>query len=430
MPDYEEIHKRRADREAARKAREERERKQLVRKLTMAAVALALVVIVIFSVATGNPVQPVVDDTLENGDAVETTESNSPWNRDPTTVIHLVAAGDLNVTDLVMASGKVAGGYNFNETFIDVAPIFSQADLAVINLEGNFCGAPYGSETTSAPPELAECLVNLGIDMIQVANSSTVNNGLLGLNQTLSTLRGTGLEPVGAFATPEEFRQSKGYTICEVQGIRIAFVAFTKGVGSLGLPVGSEDCVNLLYTDYATTYSQIDEDQIRRVLRAAENEDPDITIALLHWGSEHNDEIRSTQGKIVELMQKEGVDAIIGTHPHRVHQITYDEMTGAFVAYSLGDLIGDTSRAGTNYSIILDLEITMDNDTGATRITNWSYTPIYTLTETEGGGKRRVVRIHEAMFAYENNFVDRVTKAAYDSMANSLLRIEARVKGE
>jgi hypothetical protein len=26
--------------------------------------------------------------------------------------------------------------------------------------------------------------------------------------------------------------------------------------------------------------------------------------------------------------------------------------------------------------------------------------------------------------------VDRVTKAAYDSMANSMLRIEARVKGE
>ena len=396
----------------------------------MAAVALALVVIVIVSVATGDTVQPVVDDTLENGETVEVTESDSPWRQDPTTVIHLAAAGDLNVTDLVMASGKVAGGYNFNETFIDVAHLFSQADLAVINLEGNFCGAPYGSSTTSAPPELAECLVNLGIDMIQVANSCTVNNGLLGLNQTLSTIRSMGLEPVGAFATPEEFRQSKGYTICEVQGIRIAFVAFTKGVGSLGLPVGSEDCVNLLYTDYATTYSQIDEEGIRKVLRAAENEDPDITIALLHWGSEHNDEIRSTQGKIVELMQEEGVDAIIGTHPHRVHKITYDEMTGAFVAYSLGDLIGDTSRAGTNYSIILDLEITMDNDTGATRVTNWSYTPIYTLTEDEGGGKRRVVRIHEAMFAYENNFVDRITKAAYDSMANSLTRIEARVKGE
>ena len=56
------------------------------------------------------------------------------------------------------------------------------------------------------------------------------------------------------------------------------------------------------------------------------------------------------------------------------------------MAYSLGDFFGDAVRGCSNYSIILDLEITKDSSTGATRVTDWTYTPIYTLTENECDG--------------------------------------------
>lgn len=82
-------------------------------------------------------------------------------------------------------------------------------------------------------------------------------------------------------------------------------------------------------------------------------------------------------------MKKQGVDVIIGTHPHTVQAIEYDELAGTLVAYSLGDFFGDASRGGTNYSIILDLEITKDSSTGTTKVTNYSYTPIYTVSEAE-----------------------------------------------
>ena len=125
----------------------------------------------------------------------------------------------------------------------------------------------------------------------------------------------------------------------------------------------------------------------------------------------------------------QGVDVILGTHSHLLQQITYDEVSGEFVAYSLGDFFGDAERGGTNYSIILDLEITRDNESGQTKVTGYEYIPIYTLSEKEGGGQRRVVRIREAMKAYEENYVDRVSKSAYDSMEYALERIEARIKG-
>ena len=64
-----------------------------------------------------------------------------------------------------------------------------------------------------------------------------------------------------------------------------------------------------------------------------------------------------------------------------------------------------------------------------TKVTDFSYIPIYTLKESECDGFRRVVRIHEAMAAYEGNYVDKVTADAYAQMEYSLKRIKARVTG-
>jgi len=310
---------------------------------------------------------------------------------------------------------------------MDVAPILSQAGLSIINFEGNVCGAPYGTETLSAPQQLLEALKNAGVDVLQMANSCSIKNGLLGLTSTLSSIRAAGLEPVGAYSSADEFRKTKGYTICQVGDVKIALVAFTKGVGSLGLPVGSEDCVNLLYEDYYTTYQTINKKAIRNVLRAAADEKPDLTIALLHWGSEYNEAISDSQKSIASLMLSEGVDVIFGSHPHLVHPIDFDEENGTLVAYSLGDFFGDGERGGTNYSIIVDIEVTKDYDTGITKVTDYSYTPIYTLAENQCDGFRRVVRIENAMSAYELNFVDKITQACYENMVFAMDRIVTRV---
>jgi len=44
-------------------------------------------------------------------------------------------------------------------------------------------------------------------------------------------------------------------------------------------------------------------------------------------------------------------------------------------------------------------------------------------------GDRRVVRIHQAIRAYEDNFVDSITEACYQDMKYSLERITDRIKG-
>ena len=326
-------------------------------------------------------------------------------------------------------SGLAVSGYDYSPVFKDVASILADADLTVMNFEGNICGEPYGSETTSAPVQLLSALRSCGVDMLQMANSCAINNGLNGLTSTLNAIRSAGMEPLGAYATANELRNSKGYTMTEIQGIKVAFVAFTKGLGGRGMPAGSEGLVNLLYKDYATTYKEIDREGITAILKNVAAEKPDITVAMLHWGSEYNDDISKTQNSIVSLMQEQGVDIILGTHPHTLQPIVFDEDKGTLVVYSLGDFFGDAVRGATNYSIILDIEITRDANAGTTRVTDFSFTPIYTVTETEsiGNTDRKVVRIYKAIEANQGNFLDKINETCKANMEYALVRIDQRV---
>ena len=420
------MEKRREKREAQRKRRQAQVRRM---RLTMALIVLLLA-------ACGYGIYRLTQsadsgETAQQAVTVPTTEETKetlPIQKSPITTIHIKAAGDLNVTDAVVNAGMAVNSYDFSPVFKDVAAILSDADLTVMNFEGNICGAPYGSGTTSAPAELLTALRGCGVDLLQMANSCAINNGLNGLTSTLRAIRSAGIEPVGAFSSSEEFKKSKGYTMTEIQGVKVGFVAFTKGLGGRGMPAGSEDLVNILYTDYATEYQKIDKTRITSILKSMEEEKPDLTVALLHWGSEYNDDISKTQEQIASLLKKNGVDVIIGTHPHTLQPIEFDKSTGTLVAYSLGDFFGDANRGATNYSVILDLEITKDENAGTTKVTDYTLHPIYTVRETEcvGNNDRRVVRVGTALSAYKGNFLDKVTDACKESMEYALTRIDER----
>ena len=348
-------------------------------------------------------------------------ETTAPTEPPADTVIHVVAGGDVNVTQKVLNSGN---GGDYSAVFRDVMPVLANAELTVLNFEGNVCGEP-DAELHAAPTGLVTALKAAGVDVLQTANSQAITNGLLGLQSTAQAIRDAGMQPLGTYADQAEFAQHQGYLIYDLQGVRVALVAFTKGMDGRNLPEGNEHCVNLLYNDYSSTYQSVNTEGITRVLTAVEEAEPDITIALLHWGSEYNDKINSTQKRICSLMESLGVDAIVGTHPHYVQGMGFDPETGLFTAYSLGDLTGDAALNGTDYSVLLELEITKSGATGQTSVTGFSYTPVY--LHYDDGGALRLLRIEEAIAAYENNNIDRVSEEVYTAMKSALGKIEDRV---
>jgi len=434
----EQLRRKRREKEEQRRRQQQQQRAMFLRLGAVLAV-LVLAGGLIFWAAGRNPEHPTQEPGESQTDAQNAVQNNSQnedreegiFSGNTTTTIHMRAAGDLNVTDEMVMDAMTVSGYDFTEAFLDVAPALADADLTILNFEGTLAGAPYGTQRGSAPQSIVQTLIDMGVDVVQTANSAAIRAGVLGLQSTISGFENSGIYAVGTFMDSEDFKNTGGYTIVEVEGIRIALVGFTKGMDNLGLPEGSEDCVNLLYEDYTSDYKTVDTDGINKVLRKVRDEQPDLTIALLHWGSELKEEISSSQKRICNLMMDGGVDVILGTHSHLLQAMELDEENNTFVAWSLGDFYGNAEDPATNYSVILDLEIMKDNLTDEVTIEGFSTTPIYTLKPEESiQGGQRVVRIHEAMARYENKYLGRITESVYAGMEHALTRIEERIAGE
>lgn len=405
--DPEQFHQKRMARQQQRQAA----RRKLHLRLILAALAIIACGIVIALVARPKlPDAPTV--------STPTTLPKQTGNPEEITTIRIAAVGDVNITDRVVNSGTSVQDYN--DMLRDVSHLLAGPHLTLMNLEGIASGPPYG-DSRSAPPELLQALKKAGVDGVQLANSYTVHNGISSLATTISALEETGLVPLGAY---KHSAKQRPYTIVEVQGVRVALVAFTKGTVGMGMLSNGDYGTNILYTDYDTTYQQVDTDRISSILSSVRAEKPDLTIALVHWGSEFNDNISTSQEKIRKLLQEGGADAIIGTHSHYVQKMELNE-NGQFIAYSLGDFLGDGTRAGTEYSLILNLTVEKNNKTGATKITGFDYTPTFIVNREDQ--PLQVLRLKEAIAAYEAGQLDRVDEQTYKAMLYALTRVDARV---
>lgn len=329
----------------------------------------------------------------------------------------LAAVGDIRFTDEMLQTLHAAD--DFTALFGNTIGELAAADLAIGNLEGNFAGAPY--ENGSYPDELASVLSGAGFDLIQTANSYSLQNGLAGLRRTKTVLEAAQLTALGTYSTKDE--AGNRVVLREVNGIRFAFIAFTKGLNGMSMPSGAEYCTNVLYTDYNGNYSRVDTEGIVRVVEQARAFAPDFIIAALHWGSEDSDEISKTQTQIADLLVASGVDVILGSHTHRVgklEQRTVTSSTGAqkqvVIAYGLGDYCC-TTEGGLTPSVILKLEFTRNNETGETAVADVSYTSVATVDfGAEAKQRYGVLGIEDAIALYENNYYNRVSETQYEAL--------------
>ena len=356
------------------------------------------------------------------------TESKTP--RSDTATATLCAVGDIRITDELLQAARQGGSYDFSDILRGTTAVVGAADVAIGNLETTFSGEPYNDG--SAPDALATALRSTGFSLVQTANSYTIQNGLSGLERTKTILRSAGLTPVGTYESAEDRAQNRAVLV-EANGIRIAVVAFTKGMNGMRLPSGAEYCTNLLYTDYDSNYSHIDTDGIIAAIGAARALSPDIIVAALHWGSEDMSDISDTQEKIADLMFRRGVDVIVGSHSHRVgpverRSITTDDgvQKDVVLAYGLGDYCA-AQEGETNASLALTVEFTRTGE--STVISDVRCTPLATADCGAGTAPRyQVLDAADAVRLYENNYYQRVSDELYEQLLAAKQQVEEAVQ--
>jgi poly-gamma-glutamate capsule biosynthesis protein CapA/YwtB (metallophosphatase superfamily) len=277
-------------------------------------------------------------------------------------------------------SADVMAGYDYSRCFRNLKPYLREADIAVGNLEVTLGGPPYtGYPQFSSPDELGDALLDAGFDVLVNANNHALDRGKKGLERTVEVLGEKGMIQTGVFTSPGQ-RELTYPLILEKNGIEIALLNYTYGTNSLE-------------TDTPNIINYIDTMMIRHDIRKARLVDPDFIIACVHWGQEYEREENPTQQSLARFLFGQGVDAIIGSHPHVLQPIRFERDSTRIirpVVYSLGNFISNQRDRYRNGGIVvgMDLQKTEDGSIAggksSTCITAIDYLPVYVHKPKQG----------------------------------------------
>lgn len=238
------------------------------------------------------------------------------------------------------------GTYSYKECFTYVKEQVSEANLAICNLEVTLGGEPYrGYPQFSAPDEFASALKDAGFDILLTANNHCLDRRNKGLIRTLDVLDSIGIAHIGTYRDQAE-RDSLYPYITTVNNIKFAILNYTYGTN--GIPVSPPCIVNL-----------IDTAQILIDINKARAEKADVIIACMHWGDEYKLKHNSEQEQLTDWLISNGVDHIIGNHPHVIQptEIRREQESSKthFIAYSLGNYISNMSARHTDIGLTATL---------------------------------------------------------------------------
>lgn len=344
--------------------------------------------------------------------------------------IHMSAFGDAmcHLTNIKNAYSSTSKDYDFSNVFKNIKPYTENADITVGNLETTFAGESRGYTgypTFNTPEILGQNLKDIGVDVLTTANNHCMDKGYSGLTSTLNFLDKYELSHTGTARSEEE---QNSILIKNVNGIKIAFLSYTYGTNGITIPKDKPYSVNL-----------IDKDLIKKHIALAKAENVDVICASMHWGVEYKLKPNSTQEDLANFLFQNGVDIILGSHPHVLEPmekrtITLEDGTqkDGFVIFSLGNFVSGQIYANTKSTVILDIQITKKSD-GKISIDSVHYTPLYLYdrgTNAKSRTRYTLMDIEKSISDYENGKDSSISKSLYNTLKDELSTIKKTVGKE
>ena len=196
-------------------------------------------------------------------------------------------------------------GQNHAHFLRNVAHIFYESDLSIVNLEGTLTYATEHMDKEfvfRGPPHFAQILTAGHVDAVTISNNHTIDFFQRGYDDTVNALRDVGLTYFG-----NEFK-----TIKEVNGIK---------VGLFGYRIWHDSAEN--------------RNRIRAAINDLQNRGAQLIIAYYHWGTEHVNHPEQYQINIGRYSIRNGADLVLGAHPHVIQGI--EQYMGRYIVYSLAN---------------------------------------------------------------------------------------------
>lgn len=311
------------------------------------------------------------------GEITDSFAESSEESSEPTSA-RLIGFGDdlIHTTIFKQAKARATdGGYDFSYAYDNIKDVVQLADIASINQETVMAKdkAPSGYPLFNTPQPLAECLANVGFDVVNLANNHVMDQGESGLKSTLDLWDSIpSVLTTGAYQNEEDFENIR--TI-EKNGITFSFLGMTELTNGLSLPSDAE--LVLLRTQ--------DEERVKAQIEKAKSIS-DVVVVNVHWGVEYTHKPTEYQYQYAQKLADWGADIILGHHAHviqPVEWITRADGTRALCAYSLGNFISTQEMGATMIGGGLDVTVTKEYESNTVSITSARFIP--TVTHYEGG---------------------------------------------
>jgi|GEM_PF-52607 len=260
-------------------------------------------------------------------------------------------------------------GYDFLPIYSAIADKVAGADFSMINQEGVFTGAGVSSyPKLNAPQEGIKALAELGFDIISLANNHCLDMGGAGLSASmtyLDTLKGV-IRLGGYFKKNNDAIKTR---VIEKDGIKVALLAYTTFTNELNVTEYNKSGV---YVPWVEPYENTIDDIKRAKTKA------DAVLVFMHWGDEEQFAVTERQKQIAKLLADNGVDVIVGAHPHVIQPVEYIEAEdGRRVPciYSLGTLVSNMMTEQNMLSCLATFDFVKDPESGKVSVENIEMDP-------------------------------------------------------
>jgi poly-gamma-glutamate synthesis protein (capsule biosynthesis protein) len=243
-------------------------------------------------------------------------------------------------------------------------PLLENADITVVNLQSPLTAEPYIDPRHRRPAQFhpmkdyvfasaataALALQQVGVDVVDLANSHMYDMLDQGITDTLKALNQGGFQPgMGYFGAGLSERQAWTPAVANVRGQTVAFL----GCSAI---TGSEHPLSYVVSDAQGKggAASCDENIIRASVRDARSK-YGIVVFMIHGGDEYKRLPSENVRQMTAVAREVGATLVINHYPHVVGG--FDWNGSSLVAWTLGNFLFDQTVWSTFESYLLAVHL-------------------------------------------------------------------------
>lgn len=295
--------------------------------------------------------------SVQPSESVKIQPTSVPSSISTLEPLKIIAVGDI-LLGRGVESKLVKANKDYIYPFLEVADIMKKGDIVFGNLEESITSRTRsltgirqgGKYVLKNEVGAIKGLEYAGFNLFSLANNHILDYYEEGLYDTQAILSEHKMAYSGAGKNIDE---AKKPAIIEKNGIKIGLLSYTdmaevtyKGNPPLMFIAGKNKA------GVAKRPLKFD-DSIKNDIEKLRKE-VDILMVSLHWGNEEHFDIWDTQVEFAHNLMDNGVDVILGHHPHQFQGIEIYKDKPIF--YSLGNFIFDQNDPENQESFIMNME--------------------------------------------------------------------------